>query len=76
VAAVTLVHRTAPPSLRSTGQTLYSSLAYGVGSAAGALVNGALYAAWGAAALFGLSAVAALGGLILAVGFLRAARRT
>ncbi len=75
VAAVTLVHRTAPMSLRSTGQTLYSSLAYGVGSAGGSLLNGALYAAWGAAALFGLSALAALGGLILAVGFLRAVRR-
>jgi PPP family 3-phenylpropionic acid transporter len=75
VAAVTLVHRTAPPSLRSTGQTLYSSLAYGVGSAGGSLVNGALYAAWGAAPLFALSALAALGGLIFAVGFLRAVRR-
>ncbi|MFZ5863766.1 MAG: MFS transporter [Nitrospirota bacterium] len=66
VAAVTLVHRTAPPSLRATGQTLYSSLAYGVGSAASSLFNGALYARWGASALFGVSAVAAAGGLILA----------
>lgn len=75
VAAVTLVHRTAPPSLRATGQTLYSSLAYGVGSAGGSLLNGALYAAWGATALFGLSALAAAGGLIFAVGFLRGVRR-
>lgn len=75
VAAVTLVHRTAPASLRSTGQTLYSSLAYGVGSAGGSLLNGALYAAWGAAPLFGLSALAAFGGLVFAVGFLRAVRR-
>ncbi|MDR7420466.1 MAG: MFS transporter [Armatimonadota bacterium] len=70
VAAVTLVHRTAPPSLRSTGQTLYSSLAYGVGSAGGSLLNGALYARWGASALFAVSAVAAAGGLILALRFL------
>lgn len=76
VAAVTLVHRTAPPALRSTGQTLYSSLAYGVGSAGGSLLNGALYAAWGAAPLFGVSALAAAGGLVLALRFLRASRAT
>jgi PPP family 3-phenylpropionic acid transporter len=66
VAAVTLIHRTAPPSLRSTAQTLYSSLAYGVGSAASSLFNGALYATWGPSALFAVSAVAASGGLLLA----------
>jgi PPP family 3-phenylpropionic acid transporter len=66
VAAVTLVHRSAPPSLRSTAQTLYSSLAYGVGSAGSSLFNGALYAAWGPSVLFGVSAVAAAGGLGLA----------
>lgn len=66
IAAVTLIHRTAPPSLRATGQTLYSSLAYGVGSGVGSLFNGALYARWGASALFGVSAVAAAAGLLLA----------
>jgi PPP family 3-phenylpropionic acid transporter len=70
IAAVTLIHRTAPPSLRSTGQTLYSSLAYGVGSAASSLFNGALYARWGASALFGVSAVAAAGGFVLAARYL------
>lgn len=70
IAAVTLIHRTAPPSLRATGQTLYSSLAYGVGSAAGSLFNGALYARWGASALFGVSAVAAAGGFVLAARYL------
>jgi PPP family 3-phenylpropionic acid transporter len=70
IAAVTLIHRTAPPSLRATGQTLYSSLAYGVGSASSSLFNGALYARWGPEALFGVSAVAAAGGLALAARYL------
>jgi PPP family 3-phenylpropionic acid transporter len=70
IAAVTLIHRTVPPSLRATGQTLYSSLAYGVGSAASSLFNGALYARWGASALFGVSTVAAAGGLVLAARYL------
>jgi PPP family 3-phenylpropionic acid transporter len=70
IAAVTLIHRTAPPSLRATGQTLYSSLAYGVGSASSSLFNGALYARLGPAALFGVSAVAAAGGLALAARYL------
>jgi PPP family 3-phenylpropionic acid transporter len=75
IAAVTLIHRTVPPSLRSTGQTLYSSLAYGVGSASSSLFNGALYARWGPAALFGVSAVAAAGGLALAARYLSVTAR-
>jgi PPP family 3-phenylpropionic acid transporter len=76
IAAVTLIHRTVPPSLRATGQTLYSSLAYGVGSAASSLFNGALYARWGASALFGVSAVAAAGGFVLAARYLLVTARS
>lgn len=70
IAAVTIIHQTVPPTLRATGQTLYSSLAYGVGSALGLLVNGWLYAAWGSNVLFGLSAVVSGIGLVLALRFL------
>jgi PPP family 3-phenylpropionic acid transporter len=70
VAAVTIIHQSAPPSLRATGQTLYSSLAYGVGSGLGLLLNGWLYAAWGPTRLFGWSAAISAAGMILAVRFL------
>jgi PPP family 3-phenylpropionic acid transporter len=70
VAAVTIIHQSVPPSLRATGQTLYSSLAYGVGSGLGLLLNGWLYAAWGPTRLFGWSAAISAAGMILAVRFL------
>ena len=70
IAAVTIIHQSVPPSLRATGQTLYSSLAYGVGSGLGLLLNGWLYAAWGPTALFGGSAAISAAGMILAVRFL------
>ncbi|MEO5656138.1 MAG: MFS transporter [Nitrospiria bacterium] len=68
IAAVTIIHQAVPASLRATGQTLYSSLAYGLGSALGLLISGWLYASWGPQRLFGLSAAAAGLGLVLAIG--------
>lgn len=70
IAAVTIIHHSVPPTLRSTGQTLYSSLAYGVGSGLGLLLNGWLYEAWGHQALFAMSAAASAAGLILALRFI------
>jgi PPP family 3-phenylpropionic acid transporter len=70
IAAVTIIHQSVPESLRATGQTMYSSLAYGVGSGLGLVFNGWVYADWGPATLFGLSALASAAGLILAVCFL------
>jgi len=72
IAAVTIIHQSVPRSLRATGQTVYSSLAYGVGSALGLILNGWLYADWGPRILFGLSAAAAATGLLLAIRFLLA----
>ena len=70
IAAVTIIHHSVPSNLRATGQTLYSSLAYGVGSGLGLLINGWLYDAWGPTVLFGLSALVSGAGLLLALRFL------
>jgi len=64
-AAVAAIHRLFPGRLQSQGQTLYSSLSYGVGGGAGLLIAGWSWEALGAAASFGVSAAFALAGAAL-----------
>jgi PPP family 3-phenylpropionic acid transporter len=65
-AAVAAVHRLFPQAAHARGQTLFSSVTYGAGGAAGALAAGALWELGGPALAFSVSALAGLAGLHLA----------
>lgn len=62
-ASVAAVHRAFPEGAQARGQTLYSSVSYGAGGAAGALGAGWLWEAAGPGWAFSLSALAGLAGL-------------
>jgi PPP family 3-phenylpropionic acid transporter len=65
-ASVAAVHRVFPEAAQARGQTLFSSLSYGAGGAAGMLGAGWLWDAAGPGFAFSLSALAGLAGLLLA----------
>lgn len=71
-AGVAAVHRIVPESAQGRGQTLYSSLTYGAGGAAGALLSGWAWQAGAAPLAFSLSALAALAGFFFAARLKRA----
>ena len=71
-AAVAAVHRIFPPQARGRGQTLFSSVSYGAGGAAGAFAAGWAWETAGAGFAFTVSALAAAAGLLLAYGVKRA----
>jgi len=71
-ASVAAVHRVFPPHAHARGQTLFSSLGYGAGGAAGALAAGWAWELAGPAAAFTLSAAAAGAGLLFAYSLKRA----
>ena len=66
-AAVAAVHRLFPEAAQARGQTLFSSLGYGAGGAAGALIAGWAWEASGPALGFSASAAAALLGACFAL---------
>ena len=70
-ASVAAVHRVFPEAAQARGQTLYSSISYGAGGAAGALGAGWLWEAAGPGFAFSLSALAGLAGLLIAHGLKR-----
>lgn len=64
---VAAVHRLFPGALAARGQAFYSSIAYGLGGAAGSLIAGWTWTGLGAPASFAVSAVfAALGAILVA----------
>jgi MFS transporter, PPP family, 3-phenylpropionic acid transporter len=65
-AAVAAVHRVFPEHAQARGQTLFSSIAYGAGGAAGALIAGWAWQTSGSALAFSASAAAALVGACFA----------
>ncbi len=65
-ASVAAVHRLFPARAHARGQTLFSSIAYGAGGAAGALSAGWTWEVAGPGAAFTLSALAAAAGVFLA----------
>ena len=65
-ASVAAVHRIFPESAQARGQTFFSSLSYGAGGAAGALIAGWTWQAWGPAMAFSASSLAALVGACFA----------
>lgn len=70
-ASVAAVHRLFPESAQARGQTLFSSLSYGAGGAAGALIAGWAWEASGPGLAFSASAAAALAGACFAYGLRR-----
>lgn len=72
VSAVTHTHRMMPASLRSTGQSLYSSLSFGLGLTVAMYLSGTFYDAVGAPVLFAASAAVAAAALGLALTLERA----
>jgi PPP family 3-phenylpropionic acid transporter len=71
-ASVAAVHRVFPPTAQATGQTLFSSVSYGAGAAAGTLLAGWGWQAGGGQLAFSLAAAASLAGAIFAVQLKRA----
>jgi len=65
-ASVATVHRLFPESAQARGQTLFSSLSYGAGGAAGALIAGWAWEASGPTMAFSASAAAAAVGACFA----------
>ena len=70
-ASVATVHRLFPGALAARGQAFYSSIAYGLGGAAGSLMAGWTWTGFGASASFALSALFAAAGAILVAWKLR-----
>ena len=70
-ASVAAVHRIFPAHAQGRGQTLLSSISYGAGGAAGALVAGWGWQAAGPGLAFSLAAAAALAGACFAHGLRR-----
>jgi PPP family 3-phenylpropionic acid transporter len=66
-ASVAAVHRVFPPEAQGRGQTLFSSVCYGAGGAAGALLAGWAWELAGPGLAFSLSALVALAGLFFAL---------
>ncbi|MBI3901896.1 MAG: MFS transporter [Nitrosomonadales bacterium] len=64
-AAVALIHHFFRGRHQSRGQAMFGSLTYGAGGVVGGLLSGPLWQHWGAAAMFSMSALAALCGLLL-----------
>jgi PPP family 3-phenylpropionic acid transporter len=71
-ASVSAVHRVFAQAAQARGQTLFSSLSYGAGGAAGALVAGWAWEASGPGLAFSVSALAALAGACFAYRLKRA----
>ena len=71
-ASVAAVRRVFPAHAQSRGQTLFSSVCYGAGGAAGALVAGWAWELAGPGLAFSLSSALALAGLLLAYPLKRA----
>lgn len=71
-AAVATVQRVFPEGAYARGQTLFSSVTYGAGGAAGALAAGPLWEAGGPGLAFSASALAGLAGLLFAHALKRA----
>jgi PPP family 3-phenylpropionic acid transporter len=71
-ASVAAVRRVFPEHAQGLGQTLFSSLSYGAGGAAGVLLAGWTWAAAGPELAFSVSSLAALAGFFLSLRLKRA----
>ena len=71
-ASVAAVHRIFPAHAQGRGQTLFSSISYGAGGAAGALLAGSGWEAAGPGLAFSLAALAGLVGAYFAYAVRRA----
>lgn len=65
VGGVTYIYKLAPVGLGTTGQAIFNSVSFGLGSIIGSLVAGYFYDTWGLSAMFRLLFVIAIIGLIV-----------
>ena len=70
-ASLTVLHRIFPPEAQARGQALFSSVSYGAGGAAGALLAGWAWQASGPELVFSLAALAGLCGAYIAMALKR-----
>ncbi|MXR36312.1 MFS transporter [Craterilacuibacter sinensis] len=75
-AAVALLHRYFAPAHQARAQGFYIIAGFGLGGSSGGLISGLLWPMGGALAVFGMSTLAALGGVILALLFLRSVKQS
>jgi PPP family 3-phenylpropionic acid transporter len=66
------VHRVFPKSAHARGQTLFSSVTYGAGAAAGLILSGWAWELGGAPLAFSAAALAAAAGALFALRLKRA----
>ncbi len=66
-ASIGLVHEFFKGRHQSKGQALFGSITYGAGGVLGGLASGPVWVHWGSTALYSMSAVAAMLGLIMMV---------
>jgi PPP family 3-phenylpropionic acid transporter len=71
-ASLTALHRLFPPEAQARGQSLFSSVSYGAGGAAGALLAGWAWQSSGPELVFSLAALAGLLGAYFAISLKRA----
>jgi PPP family 3-phenylpropionic acid transporter len=71
-ASLTALHRLFPPEAQARGQSLFSSISYGAGGAAGALLAGWAWQTSGPELVFSLAALAGLLGAYFAMALKRA----
>ncbi|MGL6070750.1 MFS transporter [Craterilacuibacter sp.] len=70
-AAVALLHRYFAPAHQARAQGFYIMAGFGLGGSSGGLLSGLLWPMGGALTVFGISALAACAGVLLALMFLR-----
>jgi MFS transporter, PPP family, 3-phenylpropionic acid transporter len=70
--AIHLVHHGFPGHTQGRGQALYNSLSFGAGGAAGSLIGGLLWSDTGPAITFGVGAIAAVLGWLVAWRWMQA----
>jgi PPP family 3-phenylpropionic acid transporter len=74
MASILTMDRLSPAAAKTSGQALNNALTYGLGLMAGFFLNGSLYGRLGSFKLFLVSALIALAGGILFMGFRKTAR--
>ena len=71
VSGITFMSRMVPPEHRAAGQTLWSALTQGLGSATGSKLAGLAVAAWGLLPMYRAFSLVAAGALLAAIAFVR-----
>lgn len=66
IASLKYLNENTPPNLKTTGQSLYSSIAFGMGIMAGSALAGIIYQRWGGLTMFRTASLIAVFSLVAA----------